>query len=113
MPSPVYVFEILIFLNLIFKDDIKLSLISKPLDCITMCGFKPKILLVKSVYADKIQKVIVTGNERISSETIILFGEVNLDKDFSFSSWLKNEKMLITTEILETELESIFWLASI
>ena len=40
-------------------------------------------LLIKSAYAEKIEKIIISGNERISSETIIIFGEINLDEDFN------------------------------
>ena len=40
-------------------------------------------LLIKSVYAEKIEKIIINGNERISSKTIIIFAEINLDDDFN------------------------------
>ena len=40
-------------------------------------------LLIMSVYAEKVEKIVVTGNERISTETIIIFGEINLDEDFN------------------------------
>ena len=48
-------------------------------------------LLIKPVYAEKIEKIIVSGNERISTETIIIFGEINLDDDFNENK-LKIEK---------------------
>ena len=40
-------------------------------------------LLINSAYAEKVEKIIINGNERISSETIIIFGEINLDEDFN------------------------------
>ncbi len=40
-------------------------------------------LLINSVYAEKVEKIVVTGNERISAETIIIFGEVNLNDDLN------------------------------
>ena len=40
-------------------------------------------LLIKPVYAEKVEKIIVTGNERISTETIIIFGEINLNEDLN------------------------------
>ena len=40
-------------------------------------------LMFNSVYAEKVEKIIVTGNERISTETIIIFGEINLDEDIN------------------------------
>ena len=30
-----------------------------------------------------VKKINVTGNERISKDTIIIFGEINLNEDFS------------------------------
>ena len=50
-------------------------------------------LLIKPVYAEKVEKIVVTGNERISTETIIIFGEVNLNDDLNetkLNSILKN-----------------------
>ena len=40
-------------------------------------------LLINSVYAEKVENIIVTGNERISTETIIIFGEINLNEDLN------------------------------
>ena len=50
-------------------------------------------LIFKSVYAEKVEKIIVSGNERISAKTIIIFGEINLEDDFNenkLNSILKN-----------------------
>ena len=50
-------------------------------------------LLINSVYAEKVKKIVVTGNERISTETIIIFGEVSLNDDLNenkLNSILKN-----------------------
>ena len=41
------------------------------------------LLLLKSVSAEKIEKINVIGNERISKDTIIIFGEINLEEDFN------------------------------
>ena len=54
-------------------------------------------LLIKSVYAEKIEKIIITGNERISTETIIIFGEINLDEDFN-----ENKLNLILKKLYKT-----------
>ena len=40
------------------------------------------ILIMSSVFADKINKINIYGNERISEETVILFGEIDKNKDF-------------------------------
>ena len=40
-------------------------------------------ILINSVYAEKIEKIIITGNERISTETIIIFGEINQNEDLN------------------------------
>ena len=41
------------------------------------------LLFLNSVFAETIKKINVSGNERISKETIILFGEIDLNEDFS------------------------------
>ena len=38
-----------------------------------------------SSYADVVKKVEITGNERISNETIMIFGDVTLGKDYEKS----------------------------
>jgi len=54
-------------------------------------------LLIKSVYAEKVEKIIVTGNERISNETIIIFGEINLNEDLN-----RNKLNLILKNLYKT-----------
>ena len=54
-------------------------------------------LMIKSVYAEKIEKIIVSGNERISTETIIIFGEINLDEDLN-----ENKLNLILKNLYKT-----------
>ena len=49
------------------------------------------------VYAVKIEKIIVAGNERISTKTIIIFGEINLDEDFN-----ENKLNLILKNLYKT-----------
>ena len=68
--------------------------------------------IIKSLFKTGLfSDISIINNEDILDITLVenptvKYFEFNLDKDLSFSSWLKNEKMLITTEILETELES-------
>ena len=68
--------------------------------------------IIKSLFKTGLfSDISIIKNEDILDITLVenptvKYFEFNLDKDLSFSSWLKNEKMLITTEILETELES-------
>ena len=40
-------------------------------------------ILIESAYAKKINKINVAGNERISKESIIVFGEIELQDDFN------------------------------
>ena len=54
-------------------------------------------ILINSVYAEKIEKIIITGNERISTETIIIFGEINLDEDIN-----ENKLNLILKNLYKT-----------
>jgi len=54
-------------------------------------------LLINSVYAEKIEKIFISGNERISNETIIIFGEINLDEDFN-----ENKLNLILKKLYKT-----------
>ena len=46
-------------------------------------------LAISSVYAKKIENIIVTGNERISTETIIIFGDINLNEDLDENTFKK------------------------
>ena len=39
--------------------------------------------IITSALSEKIKKIEVNGNQRISSETIILFGEIDTDKDLN------------------------------
>ena len=54
-------------------------------------------LLIMPVYAVKIEKIIVAGNERISTETIIIFGEINLNEDLN-----ENKLNIILKKLYET-----------
>jgi len=54
-------------------------------------------LLIKSVYAEIVKKIIVTGNERISNETIIIFSEINLNDDLN-----ENKLNLILKNLYKT-----------
>ena len=54
-------------------------------------------LIFKSVYAEKVEKIIVSGNERISNETIIIFSEINLNEDLN-----ENKLNLILKNLYKT-----------
>ena len=41
------------------------------------------LLLLKSVSAAKVEEINISGNERISKDTIIIFGEIDLKDDFN------------------------------
>ena len=54
--------------------------------------FKKVLLLILffssfffNLYAEKIDKINIVGNERISKETIIVFGEINLNDDYDIN----------------------------
>ena len=53
------------------------------------------ILIMSSVFADKINKINIYGNERISKETVILFGEIDQNKDFDDNDLNLILKMMI------------------
>ncbi|SVC03330.1 uncharacterized protein METZ01_LOCUS256184, partial [marine metagenome] len=55
------------------------------------------LLFIKSVYAEKIEKITISGNERISAKTIIIFGEINLEDDFN-----ENKLNLILKNLYKT-----------
>ena len=54
-------------------------------------------LLIKPVYAEKIEKIIVGGNERISTETVIIFADINLNEDLN-----ENKLNLILKKLYKT-----------
>ena len=56
------------------------------------------ILIMSSVFADKINKINIYGNERISEETVILFGEIDKNKDFD-----DNDLNLILKRLYKTD----------
>jgi len=55
------------------------------------------LLFIKFVYAEKIEKITISGNERISAKTIIIFGEINLEDDFN-----ENKLNLILKNLYKT-----------
>ena len=44
------------------------------------------LLFINSVCAESVKKINVIGNERISSDTIVIFGEIDLNEDFPNSN---------------------------
>ena len=59
------------------------------------------LLFLNSVFAETIKKINVSGNERISKETIIIFGEIDLNEDFSEHTLNKILKNLYNTNFFE------------
>ena len=61
-------------------------------------------ILINSSYSDIVEKVEITGNERISNETIIIFGDIVVGKNYEISDI--NTKLLffhIYRQILKTK----------
>ena len=40
------------------------------------------IISISNAFSDVVDKIEVKGNERISSETIVIFGDISLGKDY-------------------------------
>ena len=59
------------------------------------------LLLLNLANAEKIDKIIISGNERISKDTIIIFGEIDLKKDYDDQSINKIFKNLYNTNFFE------------
>ena len=54
-------------------------------------------LFISSVFAEKVNKIVVSGNERISKETLLMFGKVNLNDDLN-----NNDLNIIIKNLYET-----------
>ena len=59
------------------------------------------LLLLKPTSAEKVEKINITGNERISKDTIIIFGEINLEEDFNSEKLNQILKNLYKTNFFE------------
>ncbi len=59
------------------------------------------LLLLNSANAEKVDKINITGNERISKDTIIIFGDINLEEDFNSEKLNKILKNLYNTNFFE------------
>ena len=59
------------------------------------------LLFLNSVFAETIKKINISGSERISKETIILFGEIDINEDFSEHTINKILKNLYNTNFFE------------
>ena len=57
------------------------------------------LLLLKSVSAAKVEEINVSGNERISKDTIIIFGEIDLKDDFNKNKINEILKNLFSKEL--------------
>ncbi|MDC0215530.1 outer membrane protein assembly factor BamA [Candidatus Pelagibacter sp.] len=75
------------------------------------------LLLIRPVHSEKINQIQVIGNDRISNETIILFGGINLDEDYDDNkinlilkklydtNFFKNVSLKLTNKILIISVE--------
>ena len=58
-------------------------------------------VLSLNLYADIVKKINISGNSRISSETIKVYGDINLGKDYSNFGIDKILKSLYATNFFE------------
>ena len=58
--------------------------------------------LIFNVNAEEIKKIEITGNNRVSDETILLFGDIAINKEYSDSDLNKIIQNLFKTEFFET-----------
>ena len=59
------------------------------------------LLFLKPLSAETVEKISISGNERISKETIIIFGEIDLNDDFDDAKLNKIIKNLYNTNFFE------------
>ena len=59
------------------------------------------ILNLSSLKAEIIKKTVINGNKRIANETIILYGDIKLGKDYSEAELNKIIKNLYSTNFFE------------
>ena len=59
------------------------------------------ILLGSSLYAEKVNQIIIKGNERISDETIKIYGEININEAINEKKIDEIIKNLYSTEFFE------------
>ena len=57
--------------------------------------------LIFNVNAEEIKKIEITGNNRVSDETILLFGDIAINKEYSDSDLNKIIQNLFKTEFFE------------
>ena len=60
--------------------------------------FFVSLFLIGSSFSEIIKKIEIIGNKRISRETIIVLGKINLNVDYS-----DNELNILTKRLYETE----------
>lgn len=58
-------------------------------------------LLFSSLHTENVNKVIIDGNERVSDETIIIYGKIDLNVDYSNKDLDKILKNLYSTDFFE------------
>ena len=59
------------------------------------------VLFTKIIYAEVVNKVEVVGNKRISIETIVIFGDIAIGKDYEASDINSLIKKLYETSYFE------------
>ena len=58
-------------------------------------------LFSSSLYAETVKKIIIDGNNRVSDETIIVYGEIEINKNYSEADLNKVLNNLYSTEFFE------------
>ena len=53
------------------------------------------------LYAEVVKKIDITGNKRVSKETIIVYGEISIEKDYSNIELDEVLKNLYSTQFFE------------
>ena len=58
--------------------------------------------LVTKSYSENITNIVIKGNKRITNETIILFGDIKLNKNYTDTALNKIIKNLYSTDFFES-----------
>ena len=77
------------------------------------------LFIFSNLQADKVNKIIIEGNKRIADETIKIYGDIKLDKDFNeneinkvlnnlySSNFFENIEINLVDNVLKIKVESI------
>ena len=58
-------------------------------------------ILINSVYANQIKDVIIKGNDRISKQTILTYGQIKIDKVYETNDLASGEVMFAATGVTD------------